>query len=73
MILHTAVPMSVVMDGIDEPHHRYTEIQVDGILMQVEPINAYQVKIVRLFSPNPYHYLNPSYAPGQIIQFKPVP
>ncbi|TNJ66168.1 hypothetical protein FE784_10835 [Paenibacillus hemerocallicola] len=71
MILYTQVPIETVLDGMDNPPPATTEITVNGVLMQVEATSSYQGKIVRLLSPDPFHYLNPSYAPGQLIEFKP--
>lgn len=62
----------MVLEGLDNARTTYEEITVNGIMMQVEPVSAYQGKIVRLLSPDPMHYLNPAYAPGQLIEFKPV-
>lgn len=72
MILYTEVPLEQVLDGIDRPPAATAEVTVGGVLMQIEPVSPYQGKIVRLLSPDPMHYLNPHYAPGQLIEFRPV-
>lgn len=72
MILYTEVPLETVLEGIDNPPPETAEITVNGVLMQVETTSPYRGKIVRLLSPDPMHYLNPAYAPGQLIEFKPV-
>lgn len=72
MILYTEVPLETVLDGLNDPRPACEEVTVGGVLMQVEAVSPYQGKIVRLLSPDPMHYLNPAYAPGQLIEFKPV-
>ncbi|NDI33330.1 YlzJ-like family protein [Chengkuizengella sediminis] len=70
MIMYSIVPLDDIFDGIEnnEPNQ---EIELNGVIMQVQPMNAYQAKVVRLISPNPQDYLNPAYSPGQIIYFQP--
>lgn len=72
MILYTSVPIETVMEGFEDKQPETSEVTVNGILMQIEPVAPYQGKIVRLYSPDPMNYLNPDYAPGTIIEFKPV-
>ncbi|PYI50430.1 YlzJ-like family protein [Paenibacillus flagellatus] len=72
MILYTQVPLESVLDGLEEMCDNCIEVTVGGVLMQVEPISPYQGKVVRLLSPDPMHYLNPAFAPGQMIAFRPV-
>ena len=71
MILYTEVPLETVLEGFDREPAATTEMTVNGVLMQIEPISPYRGKIVRLYSPEPIHYLNPAYAPGNVIEFKP--
>ncbi|HEX7057869.1 MAG TPA: YlzJ-like family protein [Bacilli bacterium] len=72
MILYTPVPAEYVFPQKNDEQKPLQEIQVNGVIMQVEPLSAKQAKIVRLISPNPSDFLNPRYAPGQIIDFAPV-
>lgn len=71
MILYTQLPIEAVLDGLDTPPPPTADIEVNGVLMQIEMASPYEGKIVRLLSPDPMHYLNPAYAPGQRIAFKP--
>jgi hypothetical protein len=71
MIIYSAMPLELILEGIEEERQPYHEMQVNGMVMQVEPINSYEARIVRLISPNPQDYLNPAYAPGQIVRFAP--
>lgn len=70
MIMYSIVPLEDIFEGIEnnEPNQ---EIELNGVIMQVQPMNSYQAKVVRLISPNPQDYLNPAYSPGQIISFHP--
>jgi hypothetical protein len=72
MILHTPLPFDLVLEGFHEMEPAYEEIIVNGITMIVEPVSPRRAKIVRLISPDPMHYLNPAYAPGQMIEFGPA-
>jgi hypothetical protein len=72
MTLYTIYPEDQVLSGIDDIKATTQEITVGGMSMEVDPVNNYQAKIVRLFSPNPQDYLNPKYAPGQMIHFSPT-
>ncbi|MEF3304892.1 YlzJ-like family protein [Paenibacillus sp. GYB003] len=72
MILYTAVPIETVLEGMDDPRPATVEMTVNGVMMQIEPVSPYSGKIVRLLSPDPTHFLNPDYAPGKLIDFRPV-
>jgi hypothetical protein len=72
MIHYTALPLEVVMDGIEKMEATDIEIMINGIMMQVQPLNTTQATIVRIMSGNPQDYLNPQYSPGRIIEFQPV-
>ncbi|MEB3102628.1 YlzJ-like family protein [Ferviditalea candida] len=71
MIIYTIMPEDLLFQGMDDERGPYLEIEIDGVTMQVEPVNPQQAKIVRLISPVPEHYLNPKYAPGSMIEFSP--
>ncbi|GAB7388311.1 hypothetical protein BSNK01_21480 [Bacillaceae bacterium] len=70
MIVYTAVPLERVFEGIEQMQPM-TEMQVDGLTMLVQHVGKNEMKIVRLISSNPHDYLNPKYAPGQKIYFRP--
>ncbi len=69
MIIHSIVPIEQIFEGFDQIRDELEEIQMDGLIIQVLPINSRQAKIVRLISPNPHDYLNPKYAPGEMIDY----
>ncbi|SFL45058.1 YlzJ-like protein [Paenibacillus sp. 1_12] len=72
MTLYTIMPMEVVMSGLESMDAACMDITVNGVDLEVQPINATQATIVRLRSGNPQDYLNPNYSPGKIIEFRPV-
>ncbi|WP_159884289.1 YlzJ-like family protein [Paenibacillus puerhi] len=75
MIHSTLLPHDVVMEGFDPAEstvQRAMEITVNGITMQVQPLNASQAAIVRLIDCELQDYLNPGLAPGRIIEFQPT-
>ncbi|MGZ4031490.1 MAG: YlzJ-like family protein [Tumebacillaceae bacterium] len=68
MLNWSIIPEEFVFDGVEKCGENWIEIDVRGVKMIVEPggMPGYG-KVVRLLSPNPQHYLNPSYQPGQTI------
>jgi hypothetical protein len=72
MIIYTAMPLEYVLEGMDQQEYNYSEIEFGNMTMVVEQATPYTGKIVRLISPNPQDYLNPSYSPGQMIHFRPT-
>lgn len=71
MTLYSIIPEETVWEGRDSYEPSYMEVQINGITMQVERLNAYQAKIVRIYSGNSYDYMNPAYSPGSILEFQP--
>lgn len=71
MIIYSPVPLEQIISGIENDIEAPQEVEVDGLLMQVQPIDGNRARIVRLISPDPQHYLNPRYAPGSVIHYRP--
>lgn len=69
MMLYTAVPLEQIWQGYEQEVKPTMEIALGGVIMEVEPLNAKQVKMVRLISPNAQDYLNPRFAPGTIMEW----
>lgn len=70
MILYTVANLDQVLEGIDK-EREFMEIELEGVQMQIEPINLTQGRIVRIFSTDSQHYLNARWQPGNIIHFSP--
>ncbi len=71
MILYTLVPHEYIFPEDEESYVSQRIIRCEAGELIVEQINPEQVRIVRLLSGNPFHYLNEKYTPGTIIQVKP--
>lgn len=71
MIIYSPMPLETVFEGIAEMKSDLREIRWNGVVMQVKMLEDSRAQVVRLISPNPQDYMNPVYAPGNIIQFLP--
>jgi len=69
MLLYTAIPLELVLEGIDKTYD-YKEIEINGVKLLVEPLDINRSRIVRIMSTNPQDYLNPEFAPGSILEHK---
>lgn len=69
MLLYTAMPLELVLEGIDKTYD-FKEVELGNIKLLVEPIDMNRGRIVRLLSTNPQDYLNPKYTPGTILEYK---
>jgi len=69
MIYWSIYPLEVVLEGYDDPRRQpqLVEMQIEGMTMVVEHVGRAQVRIHRLVSPRPSDYLNPRFAPGEIL------
>ena len=63
MTLYTIMSMEQVWEGAFNNYATTREVSVQGMLMQVEPMEEGRARIVRLLD----CYLDPSYSPGAII------
>lgn len=71
MTIYTNMPIELVLSGIDQERASDLEIESNGILMQVTPLDMTSGTIVRLLRCPLNTYLNPAYAPGQTIHYHP--
>ncbi len=71
MTLYTIMPMDVIWEGSFKEPEATVEVVVERILMQVMPIDHGNAQIVRLLNCSLNDYLNPLYAPGQMIRYIP--
>ncbi|OPA77654.1 hypothetical protein BVG16_14510 [Paenibacillus selenitireducens] len=72
MTIYTSMPIELVLSGVEQPRQPDMELEVNGILMQVSPLGTTSGTIVRLLRCPLHTYLDPSYAPGQVIQYHPI-
>jgi len=66
MIIHSIVPDDLIYEGI-ESLKAPEELTHQGHLMQVEHLTNGRARIIRLLSCDLAPYLDPAFAPGQII------
>lgn len=71
MIIYSVMPMELIFRNEEEMNYQTVEMQWGGVTMLVQPIGVNEARIIRLISPDPQDYLNPSYAPGQKVFFRP--
>ncbi|WP_340393942.1 YlzJ-like family protein [Paenibacillus sp. FSL E2-0177] len=67
MTLYTVVAMEQVWEGAFNNYAATREISVQGMLMQVEPMEEGRARIVRLLDCPLNRYLDPAFSPGSII------
>ncbi|GGF79907.1 hypothetical protein GCM10010912_26120 [Paenibacillus albidus] len=67
MILYTVTPMEQVWEGAIRAATVTREVTYQGMLMQVEPLEQGQARIVRLLHCPLNRYLDPALSPGAII------
>lgn len=77
MFLYTIVPLEYIFDTDndekepDEPGRKEPEevqIKQNGVTVLAQPLPGGQMKITRLVSTNPQHYLQSDWQPGTVIQ-----
>ncbi|WP_028561375.1 YlzJ-like family protein [Paenibacillus pinihumi] len=67
MTLYTSMPLELVLSGHDQEREPWIEIQVGGVMMQVEPTGHGIGKIVRIINGSLEDYLRPELSPGRTI------
>lgn len=67
MTLYTVMPMEQVWEGAFNTMPVTREVNVQGMLMQVESLEDGRARIVRLLDCPLERYLDSAYAPGAII------
>ncbi|MFD2670041.1 YlzJ-like family protein [Marinicrinis sediminis] len=72
MILYTPVPLEQIWEGMDEQTEHFQEIEVEGITMQVQAVDARTATIVRIISSDPAHYMHPKLQPGCQVSYRPA-
>lgn len=66
-ILWTAMPVDLVIDGLEPQAPATTEMVVEGRLLQVLPGQGGTGTVQRLLSTDPQDYLDPRWQPGTVI------
>ena len=71
MTHYSVIPIEDIFQDYNKFAPVYEDIELNGCLMQIEPLSGYQARIIRLYSCNPQDYLNEKYAPGTMISYRP--
>lgn len=71
MIIYTPLPIDLVLAGFEQ-RHDWREMDIDGVTAVVEPTGQDRARIVRLISTDPNDFMNPRYAPGAEVVFRPL-
>ncbi|OPX43706.1 hypothetical protein CLHUN_24260 [Ruminiclostridium hungatei] len=76
MILHTIYDTSLIFSNMDyynpeKINTGFTELEVDGVRLLVMKTSDDEIKIERILSTNPLHFLNPRLQPGAVIRKTP--
>ncbi|WP_151735072.1 YlzJ-like family protein [Paenibacillus tengchongensis] len=70
MTMYTVLPVEQILAGAIQPAAAsYREVNVQGMLMQVEPLEGGDARVVRLLQCPLDKYLDPAFAPGAIIRY----
>ncbi|MCD9023423.1 YlzJ-like family protein [Cohnella silvisoli] len=72
MTLYTAMPLELVLDGIQNEPGPFVEVTIQGVTMQLQPVAPGIGRIVRLLAAPLSCYLLPEYLPGRTICFHPT-
>lgn len=73
MILWTPVAPEAIFAGTveTEQNPRYTEMDIDGITVEVSMAGSNQIKIERIISTDPQVFLREDLYPGRIVELIP--
>lgn len=66
MIYYSVIPAEVALQEPEQSKLR--EVEFEGISMIVQMGSGSNAQIVRLLSPDPQHYLDPRFQPGNTIK-----
>ncbi|AIQ53268.1 YlzJ-like family protein [Paenibacillus sp. FSL R7-0331] len=69
MTFYTVVPIEQMFEGAYSSGQQAEEVMICGMLMQVEPLEGRQARIIRLLQCPLDKYLNPAFAPGAVIDY----
>jgi hypothetical protein len=73
MILYTPMQLELVFEGLEKMCVPVTrELYVEGVHMLVEDTRSGEIRVLKLLSTDPGHYLNPAFSPGQRIDLNQI-
>lgn len=71
MIHYTILPQELIFYDSKQKRPEQKEVIIDGVQLVVQLENASEATIVRLLSPDPMHFLDPRFQPGNRVQLFP--
>ncbi len=71
MTFYTAMPLELVLDGIQNDPGPFVEVTIKDVTLQVIPVAPGIGRIERILSAPLHYYLLSKYSPGQMICFHP--
>lgn len=71
MILYTTIPVEQVLAGFEQKRDWY-ELDIDGVTAVIEAAGPDRGRIVRILSTDPNDFMNPRFAPGTEVLFRPL-
>lgn len=69
-MFYTIVPEDQLLEGWEDAVPVSFDVPFHSGLMEVEPIDMFSGKIVRIISSNPQDYLDPQYQPGSLFNWR---
>ncbi|BBI34374.1 YlzJ-like family protein [Cohnella abietis] len=72
MTLYTAMPLELVLDGIQNTPGPFVEVTIQGVTLQLVPVAPGIGRIERLLSAPLNSYLQSHFTPGQTICYYPT-
>ncbi|MGE5654180.1 MAG: YlzJ-like family protein [Bacillota bacterium] len=69
-MLWTAMPLELVVE--QEPPYELHEMEIDGVRVLVEVREAGECRIRQIISANAAAFLDPRFAPGTAVEWKPT-
>ncbi|QJC52230.1 hypothetical protein HGI30_12115 [Paenibacillus albicereus] len=70
MTLYTIMPLELVLNGTDDEREPWLEARLDGVLLQLEPLEPGWGKVVRIVDGPLESFLDPRFQPGAVLPFR---
>ena len=70
-LLYTPLPLEDILSDETSRSKNFTEVQVEGKTLIIEPVNSYEARVTKLISSDPYDFMDPRFQPGSVIKYYP--
>jgi hypothetical protein len=68
MTIYSPLPLEVIWNSVPESKYQLEEYILEGVPVQAMVIEGNRIRIERILSTDPSHYLNPGLQPGQELE-----